>query len=71
LTELVTDLGLVVPSVLTVMAPDVKKMPGPYRASPVGTVAVIGVAEPVAGSVTVGAGPRSTAGLFKREILVK
>jgi len=83
LVELVTDPPApVVPWVLTVIAPEVKKMPGPYRASPVATEPVMGAAEPVGGSVTAGAGAhtvfaggfvhgRSAGGVWKRLILLE
>ena len=41
-------------------------MAGPTTALPVGAVAVTGVVEPPAGSVTVGAGPRVFTGPPKR-----
>jgi len=69
--ELVTDPPAGVPWVLTVMGPEVKKMPGPYRASPEGTEAVTALAEPPGGNVTVGVGPRSAGGPPKRLILLK
>ena len=72
LVELVADpLGPVVPRVLTVIGPEVKTIAGPYRASPVAAVAVIGTAEPPAGSVTVGAGPRGIGAPPKRLTLLE
>ncbi|MEO7518524.1 MAG: hypothetical protein ABIY58_07180 [Acidimicrobiales bacterium] len=58
LVELVTDpVGPVVPWVLTVIGPELKKRAGPAEALPVAAVAVRGTADPPAGSVTVGVGP--------------
>jgi len=84
LLDVVTDpVAPVVPWVLSVIGPEVKKMPGPYRASPVGAEAVTGTAEPVGGSITVGAAAhptvlvggfvhgRSAGGPPKRPILLK
>jgi hypothetical protein len=72
LVELVTDpLAPVVPRALTVIGPELKTIAGPYCALPVGAVAVTGTAEPPAGSVTVGAGPRGLAGPPKRLTLLK
>jgi len=84
LVEVVTDpVGPGVPWVLTVIGPDVKMMPGPYRASPVAAEAVTGTTEPPAGSVTAGAAAhpmvfvggfvhgRSAGGPPKRPTLVK
>jgi hypothetical protein len=60
-----------VPWVLTVIGPDVKMMPGPYLASPVGTESVRGAAEPPAGRVTLGRGRQSSlvAGLAQGRVL--
>ena len=70
--ELVTEPSApVVPSVLTSIGPDVKIVAGPYFASPVAALSVTGVAEPPAGSVTVGVGPREAAGPPNRLMLVK
>jgi hypothetical protein len=57
--------------VLTVNWPEVKNVAGPYVALPVGAVAVIPLAEPDAGSVTVGVGPRVLGGPPKRLMLLK
>ncbi|MEO5680068.1 MAG: hypothetical protein ABIS47_10405 [Acidimicrobiales bacterium] len=58
LVELVTDPeGPVAPWVLTVSGPDEKNLAGPTRTLPVGSEAVIGMAEPPGGSVTTGLGP--------------
>ena len=56
----VTDpVGPVVPCVVTVIGPEVKKIPGPYLASAVATASVMGTAEPPAGSITRGRGRQS------------
>ncbi len=71
LTELVTDpVGPVVPCVLTVIGPELKRLAGPYCTLPVGAVAVIGMAEPPGGSVTVGVGPIGGWGEPKRVTLL-
>ena len=60
---LVTDpVGPVVPWVLTVIGPELKRIAGPTWTSAEGTLAVIGKAEPAGGSVTTGAGPLTPGG---------
>jgi len=53
---LTTGFGPVVPGVVTVSGPDEKFLAGPYWALPVAAVALMGTAESLAGSVTVGTG---------------
>jgi hypothetical protein len=71
LVEVVTEPPVpVVPRVLTSNLPEEKMIAGPYCAVPEAAVAVIGLAEPLAGSVTVGAGPRTPGGPPKRLTLL-
>jgi hypothetical protein len=69
---LVTEpLGPSVPWVLTVIGPELKRTAGPTWTRPDGALAVIGTAEPVAGSVTEGSGPRTLGGPPNRLTLAK
>ncbi len=72
LVEVVTDpVGPRLPEVLTVIWPELKKVAGPTTALPDGSVAVCGLLDASAASVTVGAGPRMFGGPPKRPTLAK
>lgn len=63
LAVVVTDPpGPVAPCVVTVIGPELNSVAGPYCTLPVSDDAVTGTAEPDAGNVTAGAGPRTLNG---------